>query len=122
MLGELRMAMLSARYKSGVESMGVQDVLYMATRGGAKVLGRNDIGSIEPGKAADIAIFDVNRLDYAGAGSDYLGALIFSGASHFADTVIVNGKIRVRDSRLVGVDTGDLINEANRIARGLRKG
>jgi cytosine/adenosine deaminase-related metal-dependent hydrolase len=122
MLGELRMAMLSARYKSGVESMGVQDVLYMATRGGAKVLGRNDIGSIESGKAADIAIFDVNRLDYAGAGSDFLGALIFSGASHFADTVIVNGKIRVRDSRLVDVDTGDLINEANRIARGLRKG
>ncbi len=117
MLGELRMAMLSARYKSGVDSMSAQDVLYMATRGGAKVLGRNDIGSIEVGKAADIAIFNMNRIDYAGASSDYLGALVFSGACHFADTVIVNGKIRVKNALLVDIDVNELIREANHIAK-----
>ncbi|MFC2061866.1 amidohydrolase family protein, partial [Elusimicrobiota bacterium] len=121
MLGELRMAMLSARYMSGVESMGAQDVLYMGTRGGAKVLGRNDIGSLEEGKAADIAIFNMDRLDYAGTESDYLGALVFSGASHFADTVIVNGKIRVKNSILVDVDTHELIKQANEISKELRK-
>lgn len=121
MLGELRMAMLSARHKSGVNSMSAEDVLYMATNGGAKVLGRDDIGSIEPGKAADIAIFNVDRLDFAGAANDYLGALVFSGASHFADTVIVNGKIRVRDSALIDIDVKELIHEANEISKGLKR-
>ena len=121
MLGELRMALLSARHKSGVDSMGAKDVLSMATRGGAKVLGRDDIGSISPGKCADIAVFDVNRLDYAGAGSDYIAALIFAGSCHFAHTVIVNGRIRVSEGRLQDVDTVMLTEKANMISRRLRK-
>jgi cytosine/adenosine deaminase-related metal-dependent hydrolase len=121
MLGELRMAMLCARIKSGVDSMSAEDVLYMATRGGAKVLGRSDIGSIEQGKAADLAIFNVDRLDYAGADSDYVGALVFSGVCHIADTVIVNGKIRVRDSKLADIDEKELVYKLNRKAGDLRK-
>ncbi|MFC2049035.1 8-oxoguanine deaminase [Elusimicrobiota bacterium] len=121
MLGELRMAMLISRVKAGVESMGAIDVLKMATQGGAEVLGRTDIGSLEIGKAADIAVFDMNRIDYAGANADYLSALIFSGACHIADTVIVNGRIRVKDSKLVGIDTDNLISEANSISNGLKE-
>ncbi|MFH1415238.1 MAG: 8-oxoguanine deaminase [Elusimicrobiota bacterium] len=121
MLGELRMSLLSARIKSGVESMSAKDVLYMATRGGARVLGRNDIGSIEEGKAADVAVFNMNRIEYAGAESDYPAALVFAGACHIADTVIVNGRIRVRDSKLVDVDSVELTEEANRVSRNLRR-
>ncbi len=120
MLGEARMAMLVGRIKSGVESMSAEDVLYMATRGGAAVLGRDDIGSIEVGKAADIAIFETRRLDFAGAAADLPAALVFSGASHFADTVIVNGQVRVRDSRLVDVDEEALTDEANSVSKNLR--
>ncbi len=120
MLGELRMAMLSARIKSGVESIGAEDVLLMGTGCGARVLGRKDIGCIKEGKAADIAIFNMNRIDYAGSANDYLGALVFSGACHFADTVIVNGRIKVKDSLLVGVDTEHLITEANKISVNLK--
>ncbi len=120
MLGELRTAMLAARHKSGVGSMSASDVLYMATRGGASVLGRDDIGSIEEGKAADLAIFNTDRIDFAGTGSDPVAALVFAGASHIADTVIVNGRVRVRNSALTGVDERELTREANRVARGLR--
>ncbi len=121
MLGEARMAMLVARHKTGEDSMGAGDVLKMATRGGADVLGRNDIGELKEGKAADIAVFDVDRIDFAGANSDYLGALVFSGASHIAHTVIVNGNIRVKNSKLVDIDTKELTRKANTISRKLRK-
>lgn len=121
MLGEVRMAMLSARYESGEDSMGAVDVLRMASRGGADVLGRDVIGVLKEGKAADIAIFDIDRIDFAGANSDYVGALVFSGACHFAHTVIVNGNIRVRDSKLVDIDTKQLTRKANSISKKLRK-
>ncbi|MEA3507178.1 MAG: 8-oxoguanine deaminase, partial [Elusimicrobiota bacterium] len=109
MLGEARLAMLVARYRSGADSMSAYDVLKMATVGGANVLGRKKIGRLEKGNAADLALFNINRIDFAGSGSDYLGALVFAGASHIADTVIVNGKIRVKDSSLVGVDEKEIV-------------
>ena len=121
MLGELRMAMMCARHKTGVDSMGASDVIGMATEGGAAVLGRDDIGSIEENKAADIAIFNVDRLDFAGAGSDYAASIVFCGACHLADTVIVNGKVKVKDSKLSGIDTGELVEEANRISEKIRR-
>jgi len=121
MLGELRMAMLAARYKSGADSMSSADVFKMAAIGGSRVLGRKDIGSIEEGKAADIAIFNLDRIDYAGAREDPLGALVFCGISHVADTVIVNGKIRVKNSQIVGVDMGNITEKANKISEKLRE-
>ncbi|MDA3792049.1 MAG: 8-oxoguanine deaminase [Elusimicrobia bacterium] len=120
MLGEARLAMLVARIKSGVDSMSAYDVLKMATVGGAKVLGRNEIGVLNEGNAADIAVFNIDRIDFAGSGSDYLGALVFAGASHIADTVIVNGNIRVKDSALVGVNEREIVDSANRISEELR--
>lgn len=119
MLGEIRMAMLVARYLSGVDSMDAGDVIYMATRGGAKVLGRDDIGVIEKGKAADISIFNTQRIDFAGSGSDMLASIVFCGASHFAETVIVNGVIRVSEGRVTSIDTDDILEKANRVSKQL---
>ncbi len=120
MLGEVRMAMLAGRLKSGVDSMSADDVIYMATKGGARVLGREDIGSIEEGKAADLALFNVNRIDFAGSIHDYIAALVFCGISHVAHTVIVNGEIRVRNSKLTGVDEKELTLKANKVSKKLR--
>lgn len=119
MLGEARMAMLVSRVKAGVASMPARDVYRMACRGGASVLGRDDIGSIEPGKAADIAIFDMNKLDFAGGMSDPAAALLFCGAGHRAKYVFVNGKMVVKNERLVNADETELVRKHNEIAKGL---
>jgi cytosine/adenosine deaminase-related metal-dependent hydrolase len=119
MLGEARMAMMVARVKGDVGSMPARDVYRLASRGGAAVLGRTDIGSIEPGKAADIAVFDLNKLDYAGGMSDPAAALLFCGASHRAKYVFVNGKMVVKNEKLVNVNERALTREHNKAAKAL---
>ncbi len=117
MLGELRQAMLVHRVTTGVESMPASDVFWMATRNGAKILGQDDaIGSLEPGKAADIAIFDLNKLGYAGAMTDPLAALLYCGDSHIAKWVLVNGRIVVEQGMLTTINEDALIKKANRLA------
>ncbi|MEI7527845.1 MAG: 8-oxoguanine deaminase [Elusimicrobiota bacterium] len=119
MLGEVRQAMLVQRVKAGVDAMPARDAFRLATRGGAEVLGRTDIGSIEPGKAADIAIFDVSGLDFAGSKSDPLASLLFCGAAHRTKYTIVNGKVVVKNGRLVNVDEFKLAERANKAAAAL---
>lgn len=119
MLAEVRQAVLVGRIKSGADSMPARDALWMATRGGAGILGRDDIGSIEPGKAADIAIFDLNRIDYAGALADPVAALVFCGACHRAKWVFVNGKMVVENGRLTRADENKITRQANKIAKEL---
>ncbi len=116
MLGELRQALLLQRVKYGADAMTARDVFEMATLGSAKALGRADIGTIEAGKPADLAIFDLDRLEYAGSLSDPLAAVIFSGYNHGADTVIVNGEIVVRNNRLTRVDERVVIENSNRLS------
>jgi cytosine/adenosine deaminase-related metal-dependent hydrolase len=116
MLAEARQALLVHRIRSGVASSTVSDVLAMATAGGAAVLGRDDIGRLEPGMAADLAIFDTKHLAYAGAMHDPVAALLFCATPRRADRVIVNGRDVVVDGRLVGADEDELIEQANRIA------
>ena len=116
MLGEVRQTLLVHRIKSGVDSMPARDALWMATRGGAEVLGRKDIGSLEAGKAADIAVFDLNTLDYAGAWADPLSAVLFCGIGHRARWVFVNGKMAVEDRKLVHLDEEETARRANRLA------
>lgn len=113
MLGEARQAMLVHRVKSGVGSMPARDALRLATRGGAAVIGRDDVGQLSAGKAADVAIFDVDRLDYAGSAGDPVAALLFCGASHRAKWTIVNGKIVVENGRLVNADESQVTRDAN---------
>jgi cytosine/adenosine deaminase-related metal-dependent hydrolase len=113
MLGEARQAMLVHRVKSGVASMPARDALRLATRGGAAVVGRDDIGSLAAGKAADVAIFDVDRLDYAGSAGDPVASLLFCGASHRTKWTIVNGHIVVEDGRLKNIDEAAVTRAAN---------
>lgn len=121
MLGELRQCLLIHRIKSGIESMPVDDVLWMATRGGAEVLGRDDIGSIEVGKVADIILIDIKNLGYAGGMHDPIAAILFSGNSHIVDTTIVNGKILVQNGKLLNLDEEKVISRANKIASEMLK-
>ncbi|PIE18649.1 MAG: 8-oxoguanine deaminase [Proteobacteria bacterium] len=104
MLGELRNALLLSRVRYGPSAMTADQVLKLATHGSASLLGWEAIGSVEVGKAADLAIFEMQRLDYAGALSDPLAAIIFSGASHRAHTTIVNGKVVLREGKLLGAE------------------
>jgi cytosine/adenosine deaminase-related metal-dependent hydrolase len=113
MLGEARQAMLVHRVKSGVSSMPAREALRMATRGGAAVVGRDDIGQIAPGKAADLAIFDVDRIDYAGSAGDPIASLLFCGASHRTKWTIVDGRVVVEKGELVNADEKAVTREAN---------
>jgi cytosine/adenosine deaminase-related metal-dependent hydrolase len=121
MLGELRQCLLIHRIKSGAESMPGEDVLWMATRGGARVLGRDDIGSIEVAKAADIILIDIKKLGYAGGMHDPVASILFSGDSHIVDTTIVNGKILVQNGELLNLDEEKVIDKANKTASEMLK-
>ena len=72
------------------------------------------MGSLEPGKAADLVLVDTRRLSYAGAGSDVLAALVFAPFPEPVDTVVVNGRVVVEGGRLVGVDVPALVERAER--------
>jgi len=116
MLAEARMAMLLQRVRKGAGALSAQEALEMATLGGAAVLGRDDIGSLEPGKAADFIAIDLNRLEYAGALHDPLAALVFCTPVS-VDLSVINGRVVVEDGRLVGVDLGEIVVRHNRISR-----
>ncbi|MBI5482185.1 MAG: 8-oxoguanine deaminase [Deltaproteobacteria bacterium] len=118
MLNEVKLALLVHRVGTGVDAMPPMTALELGTRGSAAVLGRGDIGLIAPDKAADIAIFDLGELGYAGT-HDPLGALLMCGTSTRARTVLVNGKVVVRAGRLVGVDEAELARRAQTIAEGM---
>ena len=94
----------------------------MATRGGARCLGRDDVGSLEAGKAADLILIDTRRLSYAGAGSDILAALVFTPFPEPVDTVMVNGRVVVEAGELVGVDVPALVERAEAISQSLLAG
>jgi len=113
MLRELKNMLLVHRIGTAVDAMPATTVLRVATKGGASVLGRKDIGSIAVGMGADIVLWDMQKLDYIGALSDPLAALLFCGICDRADTVIVNGEIVVRNKRLVNVEEEELIRSAN---------
>jgi cytosine/adenosine deaminase-related metal-dependent hydrolase len=100
--------------------MTAREALRLATRGGAAVLGRSDIGSLEPGKCADFFAIDLNRLDYAGALHDPVAAAVFCHPVR-ADFTVVGGRFVVRDGRLVTVDEEKLVERHNRAARRLLK-
>jgi cytosine/adenosine deaminase-related metal-dependent hydrolase len=120
MMAEARQALLAHRpgHQPG-QWLTARDVLRMATRGGARCLGRDDVGSLEPGKAADLILVETRRLSYAGAGSDILAALVFSPFPEPVHTVIVNGRVVVESGELVGVDVEALVERAEGISRAL---
>lgn len=121
MLGEVRQAMLLQRVKYGSGALSAREALSLATEGGARILGFEDAGKIEVGALADLALFPVNRLDYAGALSDPVAALVFCGIRHEADYVMVNGRLVVEGGRLVTIDEDLLRDKANAASRRLLK-
>jgi len=121
MLGEARQAMLLQRVRFGPAALTAREALEMATLGGARVLGRDDIGVLAPGKAADLAIFDLNAPALAGALHDPVAALVFCGPISAAH-VIVNGRVVVRDGQLTSLDLSRLVERHNELARQLVDG
>jgi cytosine/adenosine deaminase-related metal-dependent hydrolase len=119
MLIEVRNAMLISRLLGPEHRLGAEEVLWMATVGGAKVLGREDIGQIRPGRSADIAMISMDRLEYAGAQHDPVAAVVFSVAAEPADHVIVNGKIVVENGKIRGLDKTALIKDHQRLSDAL---
>lgn len=126
LLGEARLAMLLSRVGAGVQGasrsgegapplMSARKALEMATRGGAAVLGRTDIGSLEVGKCADLFAINLNRLDYAGALHDPVAAALFC-APQTVDLNIVGGKTIVKDGKMVTVDVPSLVQQHNQAA------
>jgi cytosine/adenosine deaminase-related metal-dependent hydrolase len=101
--------------------MSARQALELATRGGAAVLGRDDIGSLEIGKCADLIAIDLNRLAYAGALHDPVAAVLFCAPQN-VDVNIVGGKIIVADGKIATVDVPKLIEQHNQAAARLING
>ena len=138
LLAEVRNAMLVARLKEGITGfsaspppspqgggaggrgrklMTAREVLYLGTRGGAAVVGRTDIGSLERGKCADFFAIDLNRIGFTGM-HDPVAAVIF-GQPVNADYTVVGGKFVVKEGQLCTVDEGTLIERHNKAAKRL---
>jgi cytosine/adenosine deaminase-related metal-dependent hydrolase len=120
MLAEARQAMLLQRVKEGATAMGAEEALWLGTRGGAAVLGRSDVGALEPNMAADLIGVKLDRLDFAGAQADPLAALLFCTPPR-VDLSIINGQILVQDGQLQGLDVPDAISHHNQLAQQLLK-
>ncbi len=117
MLGEARQAMLLARVRYGAAAMTADEALRLATAGGAACLGRDDIGSIEPGKAADLALFDLSDVGYSGSW-DPVAGLLFCQPRRVR-TLIVNGCVVVEEGRIRTIDLEEVQRHHRRIARAL---
>ncbi|MCF1708754.1 8-oxoguanine deaminase [Tabrizicola sp. J26] len=117
LIGEARQAMLLQRVANGADAMSAREALEIATLGGARVLGRSDCGSLEPGKRADIAIWDVSRIEAAGSW-DPVAALILCGPTRVRD-LFVEGQRVVRDGQIATIDLPRVIERQNALARRL---
>jgi len=126
LIEETRQAMLASRVRAGIMGaslsgsdahplMTARQALEIATRGSASVLGRSDIGSLEPGKCADFFAVKLNRIDYAGALHDPVSAVVFC-APVKADYTVVGGNLIVKDGQMVDVDVPVLVAQHNDLA------
>ena len=109
LLFEVKQALLVARGLGGPAALTVRDALRLGTRGGASVLGRDDIGSLEPGKCADFAVWRTDGLELGGA-DDPVAGLVLS-APHRVDRLVVGGDDVVRDGGLVRADEAEIARE-----------
>lgn len=130
MLNEVRQSLLISRLESAIktptenddlgdeELLSARQALEMATVHGAAVLGRNDIGSIEPGKCADFFAVKLDQLEFAGALHDPVSALVFCGPAK-VDMTVVGGNFIVKDGRIQKVDLEKLIRKHNQLSEQL---
>jgi len=113
---EARQAMLLQRVSNGADAMSADEALYIATRGGAQVLGRDDCGQIAVGKRADIAIWDTTQIETAGSWDP--AALVLAGPIKARD-VFVEGRHIVKDGQMATVDLPLVIERQTKLARRL---
>ncbi|MGL4648889.1 MAG: amidohydrolase family protein, partial [Caldilineaceae bacterium] len=119
LLAEARQTLLLQRVMGNPHAMSAREALEIATVGGARVLGRDDIGALAPGMAADFVAFDLNALGYSGgAVHDPLAALLFCHPQN-VDLAVVNGRVLVEEGRPLHMDLELLVEQHNRAARGL---
>jgi cytosine/adenosine deaminase-related metal-dependent hydrolase len=102
-------------------AISAYESLWIATRGGADVLGRDDVGQLAPGFSADIIAINLNRVEYAGAMHDPLGAVVFC-APRGVDFSMINGRVVVRDGMLATIDLVNVVTRHNVIARRMLRG
>ncbi|HET9599143.1 MAG TPA: 8-oxoguanine deaminase [Anaeromyxobacteraceae bacterium] len=131
LVAEARLALLLARVGASLEPFGcdrgpaamtARDALALATRGGAAVLGRADLGRIAPGMRGDLALFDLRELPFAGgAVHDAVGALLLCAPARAAYT-IVEGRVLVKEGRLTGLELEPLVRRHDELARRLVRG
>lgn len=121
LLSEARQAMLLQRVGGDPAAMSAREALEIATLGGAAVLGRNDIGMIAPGMAADFVAYRIDQPGFAGAQHDLAAALVFCQPPH-VDLSVINGRIVVQDGELLTVDMPMLIERHNATSRHLIRG
>jgi cytosine/adenosine deaminase-related metal-dependent hydrolase len=111
---EVKQALLVARGRGGPEALTARDALRLGTRGSAAVLGRDDLGSLEPGRSADLAVWRTDGLELGGA-DDPVAGLVLSGP-HRVDRLVVSGEDVVREGRLVRADEEAISQEHRRQA------
>jgi cytosine/adenosine deaminase-related metal-dependent hydrolase len=129
MLAEARQALLLSRLGAAVapaiddqpDLLTARQALEVATLGGARVLGRTDLGSLEPGKCADFVAIDLNRLEYAGALHDPVAAVVFCAPAK-VDVSYIHARPVVREGQMLTVDLPSVIESHNRAARRLVQG
>jgi cytosine/adenosine deaminase-related metal-dependent hydrolase len=132
LLAEVRQAMLLSRLREGITGFSLsndpsrklmtsREALRLGTNGGAAVLGRKDIGSLEAGKCADFFAVNLNRLDYAGALHDPVSAVVFCQPVR-VDYTVVGGKFIVKQGQLTTVDEKKLVEKHNQAAKRLVRG
>ncbi len=121
LLGEARQAMLLQRVLGNPAALSAQEALELATLGGAAVLGRDDIGALAPSMAADFIGLRLGRLAYSGALHDPLAAVVFC-APQSVDFSVINGRVRVSEGQIVGLDAADLLARHSAASRRLLRG
>ena len=116
---EMRVSYLLNRLAYGDRPCSAEDIFYMVTAGGAKVLGRDDIGTLAPDKAADITILNWKQLSYAGGCNDPVDSIVISGDARMVDTVICNGIKVVEKHKLTRVNEAEKRDYTNKIGKEL---
>jgi cytosine/adenosine deaminase-related metal-dependent hydrolase len=117
MIGEVRQGLLVSRAAKDPKAMSVREAIRVGTRGSAACLGREDeVGSIEPGKRADVALFSVEGLGFAGSEADLVAAVVLS-SSHRVRDLFVEGRPVVEGGRLVNADEEAIAAEGHRVGR-----
>jgi cytosine/adenosine deaminase-related metal-dependent hydrolase len=114
---EIRQAMLVARIKGGPAALTARGALALATRGGARCLGRDEIGSLEPNMQADIALWRIDDLDHSGI-EDPVAALVF-GPSRPVERLLVQGRTIVEGGKVIGVDEASIAADLDKACRRL---